>query len=143
MSFMDVSELSREALETTYKLIRLRLFKADAKHDFIKEALQKIQDAESLKKKLSLYENLMLVLNDPKFYPKPNDDVSSPQELIGRRVVVFDRYHFAVPVKGEIREYNDHDGSLKITFDENNPGGTNVTKFNDMWFLSGQCQFDF
>jgi len=61
---------------------------------------------------------------------------------IGKRVKVFDRYLFAVPVMGVITAVSSKDGAYQVTFDSNNPGGKNVTKFNDSYFHHQQCMID-
>lgn len=58
----------------------------------------------------------------------------------GKTVTVFDRYFFAVPVRGIITGTN-HD-SFKVQFFANNPGGQNVKKHDGSWFLKGQCHVD-
>lgn len=55
-------------------------------------------------------------------------------------VTVYDRYHFAVPVRGIIRETNHN--SYKVDFFSNNSGGKNVNKHDGKWFLKGQCHVD-
>lgn len=76
---------------------------------------------------LSLKE-VLLCLNQPEH-----------ARLVGRHVTVYDRYRFAVPVKGRILEVNPHDGSYKIDFFEGQHGGSNVTKFNGSYFFKEQC----
>ena len=66
MSFMELKYLSREALETTYRLIRLRLFKADAKNDYavlkLKEAIEEADEKIKHEKLVDLFSKL----TDPK-----------------------------------------------------------------------------
>lgn len=65
---------------------------------------------------------------------------NSKDELIGKTVIVYDRYHFAVPVRGMITDVSGHDGAYQVTFFSNNPGAHNVTKFNGRYFLVEQCR---
>lgn len=62
------------------------------------------------------------------------------KEEKGNTVTVYDRYHFAVPVRGIIRETNHN--SFKVNFFTNNSGSTNVNKHDGKWFLKGQCKVD-
>ena len=63
---MNVSELDRPALETTYKLIRLRLFKADAKNDFAIRCLEFINEKEEPELKDAMIKDLLNTLKNPK-----------------------------------------------------------------------------
>lgn len=60
--------------------------------------------------------------------------------MIGKKVIVYDRYLFAVPVKGTITHISDHDGAYAINFSGDNPGGSNVTKHNGAYFFTEQCK---
>lgn len=62
------------------------------------------------------------------------------KEENGNTVTVYSRYHFAVPVRGIIKETNHN--SFKVVFFTNNPGGHNVNKHDNNWFLKGQCKVD-
>lgn len=62
------------------------------------------------------------------------------KEEKGNTVTVYDRYRFAVPVRGIVRETNHN--SFKVDFFTNNPGGKNVNKHDGKWFLKGQCKVD-
>jgi hypothetical protein len=60
---------------------------------------------------------------------------------IGSRVIVYDRYLFAVPVRGWVTEISDKDGALRVSFDDDNPGGHNVNKHDGKFFHHQQCRF--
>ncbi len=62
--------------------------------------------------------------------------------LIGKQVTVYNRYLFAVPVKGTVIGLSDHDGALQVRFNDNNPGGSNVTKHNGGYFLRQECKLE-
>ena len=59
---------------------------------------------------------------------------------VGGRVIVYDRYLFAVPVKGTITGISDKDGAFQVTFDSDNPGSPNVNKHNGSYFHHQQCE---
>jgi hypothetical protein len=59
---------------------------------------------------------------------------------IGRQVMVYDRYRFAVPVLGVIRDISSHDGAYQVDFYSGQNGGDNVLKHNGMYFLQEQCR---
>jgi len=59
---------------------------------------------------------------------------------IGQVVIVYDRYLFAVPVRGIIERVSSYDGALKIGFYLLNPGTPNVTKHNGKYFHREQCR---
>jgi hypothetical protein len=61
-------------------------------------------------------------------------------ELIGRRVRVYDRYLFAVPVTGKITHVAEKDGAYCVKFDTDNPGGSNVNKHDGKYFHHQQCE---
>ena len=63
-------------------------------------------------------------------------------DLIGKRVTVYDRYLFGVPVVGVITYVAKKDGAYAVTFDESNPGGRNVTKHSGKFFHYQQCRLD-
>lgn len=67
-------------------------------------------------------------------------NMSEWKEEKGNTVTVYDRYHFAVPVRGTVKETNND--SFKVDFFTNNPGGPNVNKLDGKWFLKGQCKID-
>lgn len=71
------------------------------------------------------------IMNEP---ARPN------LKLIGCKVAVFNRYLFAVPVKGTIVGISSKDNSFQIVFDENNPGGTNVNKHDNGYFFQEECK---
>jgi len=57
-------------------------------------------------------------------------------------VIVYDRYLFAIPVKGKVINIADKDGALQIDFyGYNNPGQLNVIKHNG-YFHYQQCYFE-
>jgi hypothetical protein len=58
----------------------------------------------------------------------------------GNTVTVYDRYLFAVPVRGIITETK-HD-CFRVDFFTNNPGKINVNKHDGSLFLKGQCKVD-
>ena len=62
------------------------------------------------------------------------------KELIGEQVTVYDRYLFAVPVKGYITNVSEKDGAFAVTFYNDNPGGHNVIKHNGKFFHHQQCR---
>lgn len=62
------------------------------------------------------------------------------ENLIGKEVVVYCRYLFAVPVKGRIIEVAELDGAFSVKFHGTNPGGSNVTKHNGKYFHHEQCK---
>ena len=63
-----------------------------------------------------------------------------PENIIDQEVTVYDRYLFAVPVKGVVTAISITDGAYQVTFYENNPGGPNVTKHNGKYFHHQQCR---
>ena len=60
--------------------------------------------------------------------------------MIGKTVIVYDRYLFAVPVKGRVRSISEKDGAYQVDFFSNNPGGQNVIKHNGGYFHHQQCE---
>lgn len=64
------------------------------------------------------------------------------ENLIGREVTVYDRYLFAVPVKGRIVGIAEKDGAFRVEFYDDNPGGSNVTKHNGKFFHHQQCRLE-
>lgn len=64
-------------------------------------------------------------------------EVSS--DIIGKRVTVYNRYLFAVPVKGTIKSISPHDGSYQIVFDKDQHGGSNVNKHDLGYFFPQEC----
>jgi len=63
-------------------------------------------------------------------------------KLIGMDVIVYDRYLFAVPVKGCITAISDYDGAYQVSFYSNNPGGLNVVKHDGKYFHPEQCRVE-
>lgn len=59
---------------------------------------------------------------------------------VGREVTVYDRYLFAVPVKGEVISVSGHDGAYQVKFFTNNLGGHNVNKHDGGYFHPEQCR---
>lgn len=62
--------------------------------------------------------------------------------VLGDILWVFDRYRFAVPVRGVVNGFSDHDNSLHIdfkTFERYNNGGKNTTKYSG-YFHPEQCR---
>ena len=62
------------------------------------------------------------------------------QDWLHKEVVVFDRYLFAVPVRGRVAEVTADDTAVKVIFNSDNPGGPNVEKHNGKFFLKEQCR---
>ena len=60
--------------------------------------------------------------------------------MIGKIVIVYDRYLFAVPVKGVVTAVSEKDGAFQVTFFKDNPGGQNVVKHNGSYFHYQQCK---
>ena len=60
--------------------------------------------------------------------------------LIGMEAIVYDRYLFAVPVRGYIASISDHDGAYQISFYTDNSGGPNVVKHDGTYFHPEQCR---
>jgi hypothetical protein len=73
----------------------------------------------------------MIELVEPK--PKIHSD-------IGKTVMVFDRYHFAVPLKGRIQDVASKDGAYKVSFYNKQHGYPNYLQFNHTYFFAQQCQ---
>jgi len=61
--------------------------------------------------------------------------------LIGKEVIVYDRYLFAVPVKGVIAQISGKDGAFSVVFYDDNPGSANVKKHDGKFFHHQQCRF--
>jgi len=66
--------------------------------------------------------------------------MSNEMALIGKKVIVYDRYLFAVPVEGIITNISEKDGAYAVTFSDNNPGARNVQKHNGKFFHHQQCR---
>lgn len=62
--------------------------------------------------------------------------------LIGMDVTVYDRYLFAVPVRGYITAISNHDGAYQVSFYTDNPGGPNVVKHDGRYFHPEQCKVE-
>lgn len=58
--------------------------------------------------------------------------------MIGKTVIVYDRYLFAVPVKGIIVDVSTRDGAYKVNFFS----GANVIKHNGKYFFVEQCKIE-
>ena len=58
----------------------------------------------------------------------------------GKHVIVYDRYLFAVPVKGVVTNISDKDGAFQVNFFEDNPGEQNILKHNGKYFHHQQCE---
>ena len=65
--------------------------------------------------------------------PKPKNS------LIGKTVVVYDRYHFALPLKGRIQDISEKDGAFKVSFYSKQHGYPNYLKMDHSYFFSEQC----
>lgn len=65
---------------------------------------------------------------------------ANSERLIGREVTVYNRYLFAVPVKGVITGVNSRDGSYSVDFYPNQHSGSNVTKHNGKYFFKEECR---
>jgi len=62
------------------------------------------------------------------------------RSVIGADVIVYDRYLFAVPVRGVIRSVAEKDGAYQVDFYQDNPGGLNVCKHSGGYFHHQQCE---
>lgn len=58
----------------------------------------------------------------------------------GDRIVVYNRYLFAVPVKGVVVKVNDHDPSVQVIFDTGQHGLGNVNIRDNSWFFEEECR---
>lgn len=73
------------------------------------------------------------------------DDISRMKlsvSPIGRTVTVYDRYLFALPVKGCVTGVSDQDGAYRIQFFTGQPGGNNVTNHSGKYFMKEQCRIE-
>lgn len=66
--------------------------------------------------------------------PKPKNS------LVGKTVTIFDRHHFAVPLKGCIECVAEKDGAYQISFFPEQHGFPNYMKMNHTYFFSEQCE---
>lgn len=57
---------------------------------------------------------------------------------IGDSVTVYNRFLFAIPVNGIVRQISSKDGSLSIVFDEDE--NRNVIKHNESYFFIEECR---
>ena len=72
----------------------------------------------------------------PDYQPEPE-----PQnELIGKTVIVYDRYHFAKPIRGKIEDVAKMDGAYKVSLFGQQHGYPNYLSFDHNYFFSQQCQ---
>lgn len=62
------------------------------------------------------------------------------ENKIGKTVIVYCRYLFAIPVKGIIRDIALIDGAYQVDFFRDQQGSENVTKHNGKYFHWQQCQ---
>jgi len=62
------------------------------------------------------------------------------ENILGKDVIVYSRYLFAVPVRGHIIGISSKDGAYQVSFYANNPGGSNVTKYDGKFFHKEQCR---
>ena len=61
-------------------------------------------------------------------------------KAVDQKVIVYDRFLFAVPVEGTVRSVSDKDGAYEVEFDTDNPGGKNVTAHDGKFFHHQQCR---
>ena len=61
-------------------------------------------------------------------------------ELIGKTVIVYDRYHFAKPIRGKIEDVSEMDGAYKVSLFGQQHGYPNYLSFDHKYFFSQQCQ---
>lgn len=69
-----------------------------------------------------------------------NNKKDDSAEFIGKKVVVYNRYLFAVPVKGTIIGVSTKDGAFQVNFDEGQPGGSNVNAKSGSYFFREECR---
>lgn len=72
----------------------------------------------------------------PDYQPEPEETDS----LIGKTVVVFDRYHFAVPLRGRIQDVAEKDGAYKVSFYSKQHGYPAYLQMDHNYFFRQQCQ---
>lgn len=61
---------------------------------------------------------------------------------IGKTVTVYDRYLFAVPVRGTITNVSDKDGAYQVKLFSNVQAWQNIKKFSGGYFHHQQCRID-
>ena len=59
---------------------------------------------------------------------------------VGKTVIVYDRYNFALPLKGMVEKISEKDGAYQIGFYSNQHGYPNYMTKNHTYFFSQQCQ---
>lgn len=74
----------------------------------------------------------------PDYQPEP--DLEAKNKLIGKTAIVYDRYHFALPIKGRIEDVAERDGAYQINFYSDQHGYPNYMDMNHTYFFSQQCQ---
>ena len=67
------------------------------------------------------------------------NNTAKNNKLIGKTVIVYDRYHFAVPLRGWIEDVSEKDGAYQVSFYSNQHGYPNYLKWDHTFFLSQQC----
>ena len=63
------------------------------------------------------------------------------ENVIGRTVIVYDRYHFALPLKGVVIDVAEKDGAYQIRLLENQHGYPNYMNMSKTYFFAQQCRF--
>ena len=76
----------------------------------------------------------------PDYEDEPEIVAVSDESVTGRTVLVYDRYHFAVPLKGQIQEVSPKDGAYKIRLYEDQHGYPNYMKFSGLYYHHQQCE---
>ena len=62
------------------------------------------------------------------------------QNVIGRTVIVYDRYHFALPLKGIIVNVAEKDGAYCVRLHPDQHGYPNYMEMSETYFFSQQCE---
>lgn len=64
------------------------------------------------------------------------------EKWMNKDVVVFDRYMFALPMRGKVIDVADKDGAVKVIFDKDNPGNGagNISKHDGQYYHYEQCR---
>jgi len=60
--------------------------------------------------------------------------------LVGRTVIVYDRYHFALPLRGKIEDVAGNDGAYKVLFYDGQHGDPNYHSMDHTYFFAQQCE---
>lgn len=61
-------------------------------------------------------------------------------DLVGKLVLVYDRYHFAVPLKGRITSVSRKDGAYQVKLLPDQHGFPSYMMMNQMYFHHQQCE---